>query len=180
MLITDRMKLNIRHIINILCIPVIITGVYNCFQGIETIDIANKTHTWKTAPGTITYSGVETSRNNHRQSTTVYQKPKVDYVYIVNGVNYQGNTIYWGDDRSPALVSYTDSIVSKYPKHKKIVVYYHPSSPQQSVLETGTSEVTFVPLVFGGILIFVGSLLPVIFFIFRNSPTGSIKFEPRD
>jgi hypothetical protein len=171
------MNLNARNIINILCIPVILYGVSFCVQGVEAIKIANETYSWKTAAGTVTYSGVEKSQNNNGKRTTVYRKPVVKYAYIVNSINYQGNTIYWGDDKSPASVSYTDDVIAKYTKNKKIVVHYNPANLQQSVLETGTSEVTFVLLVFGGILIFVGTALPAIFFVFRKSPIGSMKFK---
>jgi TfoX/Sxy family transcriptional regulator of competence genes len=59
----------------------------------------------------------------------------------------------------------------KYPKNKEILVYYNPSNPQKSVLETGTSKVTFFSLVAGGILVFIGTPLPTIFFVFRKLPT---------
>jgi Protein of unknown function (DUF3592) len=170
------MSLNVRHIINILCVPVILSGIYNCFQGIQTIKIANETYSWKTAVGTITYAGIEESPSTGKYKT-VYRKPVIKYTYIADKRIYQGNTIYWGDDKSSNQVSYTSDVISKYPKNKRIVVYYNPLDPQKSVLEAGTSEVTFTLLVLGGILIFIGVSIPILFFIFRKSPTGSMDFE---
>jgi Protein of unknown function (DUF3592) len=68
-------------------------------------------------------------------------------------------------------------ILSKYEKNKQVVVYYNPINPQESVLETGASEETFVSLVYGGILIFIGVVIPIVFFIFRGSSAESIKFK---
>jgi hypothetical protein len=165
-----------RYLINILCVPVILAGIHTCFQGIETIKIANETSSWKTGSGTITYAGVKESPSTGKYKT-VYRKPVIKYSYIANKRNYQGETIYWGDDKSPDRVSYTNDVISKYTKNKQVVVYYNPLNPQKSVLETGTSEVTFVSLVLGGILIFIGGSIPILFFIFRKLPTGSMNFK---
>jgi Protein of unknown function (DUF3592) len=170
------MSLKARHIINILCVPVILSGIYTCFQGIETIKIANETSSWKTGTGTITYAGVKESPSTGKYKT-VYRKPVINYTYIANKRIYQGNTIYWGDEKSPDQVSYTSDVIAKYKTNKQVVVYYNPLDPQKSVLEIGTSEVTFVSLVYGGILIFVGTSLPILFFVFRKSPTGSMEFK---
>jgi hypothetical protein len=171
------MSFNIRYIINILCIPVVLCGIHTCFQGAEIVKTANETYAWKTASGKIIYAGIQESSSTGKYKT-VYRKPVIKYTYIANKRHYQGDTIYWGDDkRSINQVSYTDDVVAKYTKNKQIVVYYNPLDPQKSVLETGTSETTFTLLVFGGILIFIGSAIPLLFFVFRNASTGSMEFK---
>jgi Protein of unknown function (DUF3592) len=175
-LTTNDMNFNIRYLINILCVPVLLAGGHFCLQGVETIKIANETYSWKKAEGNINYSGIEksTSTDKHKR---VYRKPIIKYTYIANNRNYQGDTIYWGDDKSSSQVSYTDDVISRYPKNKRITVHYDPMNPQRSVLEVGTSEVTFTLIIIGGILIFVGTSLPILFFLFRHSPTGSMELN---
>ncbi len=97
----------------------------------------------------------------------------IKYKYLVKGVQYQNNNIYWGDDQIPNVVSDADEMVARYTPRQKVVIYYNPIDPQLSVLETGVSQVTFIPLVHGGILTSIGFSIPLILWIFRKlQPTA--------
>jgi Protein of unknown function (DUF3592) len=174
----NNMSLNVRHIINILCVPVVLYGISFCCRGVETVKIANETYSWKIGTGTITYAGKTQSSSTGKYKAS-YGNPIVKYTYVANERNYQGDTVYWRNTIGSYQFSrsYVDNILSKYEKNKQFVVYYNPINPQESVLETGASEETFVSLVYGGILIFIGVVIPLIFFVFRGSSAESIKFK---
>jgi hypothetical protein len=166
-------SLKAKHVINFLCIPVVLIGISMCFQGMENIRRAEATQQWPTAPGTITYSKVSAqgfpARGNIKSSNGHIHKPVIKYNYLIQGVQYQNNNIYLGDDQIPNVVSYADEMVAKYAPRQKVVVYYSPIDPQLSVLETGVSQVTFTPFVYGGILISFSLAIPLIFWIFSKS-----------
>jgi Protein of unknown function (DUF3592) len=155
-------------LITFLCMPLIPIGISMCFKGMENIRSAEATQQWPTAPGMITYSKVSSSGSSYKSTSTKIHKPVIKYKYLVKGVQYQNNNIYLGDDQIPKVVSYADAMVAKYPPKQQVVIYHHPIDPQLSVLETGVSQVTFTPLVYGGILIAIGLTIPLIFWLFSK------------
>jgi Protein of unknown function (DUF3592) len=161
-------KPKLQALITFLCVPLIPIGISMCFQGIENIRSAEATQQWPTAPGIITYSKVSDSGNNYKNTSTKIHKPVIKYKYLVKNIQYQSSNIYLGDDQIPNVVSYADEMVAKYAPNQKVVIYYHSIDPQLSVLETGVSQVTFTPLVYGGILIASSLAIPLIFWIFSK------------
>jgi Protein of unknown function (DUF3592) len=145
-----------------------------CIQGNDDIQKAQATHSWSKTTGTITYSkvsdaGIDPSPGKiDKSSIARIHRPVIKYNYHVNNLQYQGNTIYFGDDNARNVVSYADEVVAKYRPRKQAVVYYNPRQPTLSVLEPGTSETTFLPLTFGRILVVGGICVPSLFFIFSK------------
>jgi hypothetical protein len=163
-----------KFVIALLCLPAIWHGINMCIQGTDDIQKAKETYNWSKTAGTITYSKVSDAGTDpspgkvNKSSIARIHKPVIKYNYRVNNLQYEGNTIYFGDDKAPNVVSYADEVVAKYAPRQKAVVYYNPRQPTLSVLEPGTSETTFLPLTFGRILIVGGIVVPSLFFIFSN------------
>ena len=63
--------------------------------------------------------------------------PKVVYVYSVDGVDYEGNRIFFLEDGRGSSWSYKK--VEKYKIEQQIEVFYNPQDPSISVLEPGGS-----------------------------------------
>jgi hypothetical protein len=61
--------------------------------------------------------------------------PEVVYVYSVDGVDYQGNKIFFLEDGRGQ--SWSQKKVDKYKVEQQIEVYYNPWDPSISVLEPG-------------------------------------------
>jgi Protein of unknown function (DUF3592) len=163
-----------KFIIAFLCLPVIWHGINMCWQGNDDIQKAKETHNWYKTTGTISYSkvsdaGVDPSPGKvNKSSIARIHRPVIKYNYLVNNIQYQSSTIYFGDDNARNVVSYADEVVAKYRLRQQAVVYYHPRQPSLSVLEPGASETTFLPLTYGLILIVGGICIPSLFFIFSK------------
>jgi Protein of unknown function (DUF3592) len=165
-----------KYVITLLCIPFILVGISMCFEGLGNIRNAERTEHWETAPGVIAYSKISeqgskpsyTSSGKQIGNNNRIYKPIIKYNYIVKSIQYQSNTIYLGDDQAPNVVSYADTVVSQYPVKQKIMVRYDPANPQFSVLKTGTSEVTFKPLVIGLIFVVAGICMQLWFWVFSR------------
>jgi hypothetical protein len=149
----------LKFAIAFLCLPVIWHGINMSIQGNDDIQKAQATYNWSKTTGTITYSKVSDAGTDpipgkiDKSSIARIHRPVIKYNYRVNNLQYQGNTIYFGDDNARNVVSYADEVVAKYRPRQQAVVYYNSRQPTLSVLEPGTSETTFLPLTFGRILI---------------------------
>ena len=164
----------LKFAIAFLCFPVIWHGINMSIQGNDDIQKAQDTHNWSKTTGTITYSKVSDAGTDpspgkiNKSSIARIHRPVIKYNYRVNNLQYESNTIYFGDDNARNVVSYADEVVAKYRPRQQAVVYYNPRQPTLSVLELGTSETTFLPLTFGGILVVGGVCVPSLFFIFSR------------
>jgi hypothetical protein len=163
-----------KFVIAFLCLPVIWYGINMIIQGNDHIQKAQATHSWSKTTGTITYSKVSDAGTDpspgkvNKSSIARIHRPVIKYNYRVNNLQYESNTIYFGDDQVRNVVSYADEVVAKYRPRQKAVVYYDPRQPTLSVLEPGTSETTFLPLTYGRILVVGGVCVPSLFFIFSK------------
>ncbi len=164
----------LKFAIAFLCLPVIWHGINMSIQGNNDIHKAQETYNWSKTTGTITYSkvsdaGIDPSPGKiNKSSIARIHRPVIKYDYRVNNLLYEGNTIYFGDDKVRNVVSYADEVVAKYRPKQTAIVYYNPRQPTLSVLEPGTSETTFLTLTFGGILVVGGVCVPSLFFIFSK------------
>lgn len=92
---------------------------------------------------------VAVSRLNHTGSKydndllgNVYST-QIKYVYFVDGTTYFNKKISWHRVDSSSYSSHSKT-VKRYPKDKKVNVFYNPKNPQTAVLEPGlTSETIF-------------------------------------
>ncbi len=103
-------------------------GTSKALQGI-------KAKSWPTAKGRIIISKVDEIRTQ-RKMRVARLCLKVDYLYMVDNVIYEGHRMnvgwpcFWSEDS-------VKEKLKKYPPNKEVTVYYNPSNPAQSILEPG-------------------------------------------
>lgn len=149
--------------VTFLCGIFIAAGVFMSLKGVENIQVARQTMYWDKVVGVIKRS--EISSDDSDDSTTY--KPLIEYTYIVNGIEHQGQSIYIGDGVSTSDISYAKRFVSKYPVGKQVSISYEPNRQGVSVLEPGIQKATFIPFVFGIGFAFMGTWFYILFLLFQ-------------
>ncbi|WP_457640029.1 DUF3592 domain-containing protein [Persephonella sp.] len=103
---------------------------------------------WKKSEGVILKSDIK------KDSSTVsydYYYPDVLYRYTVNGKEYTSNRIFLTEIASDRKT--IEKLVSQFPEGQKVVVFYNPLKPEDSVLKRGYHAGMFIQtLVFFGML----------------------------
>lgn len=103
-------------------------------------NLAKESNNWPSVEGIIVQSEVDEWRKRNKKSKfpkyiTTYD-PEIRYEYEIDGKSYTNSKIdFRSHDRYRS--NYAKGIVAKYPVGKKVEVFYDPSSPVRSVLETG-------------------------------------------
>lgn len=121
--------------------------------GIPTARNATKSEGWPSVEGSIRLSEMITNYDD--QDGSVSYSAKVLYAYSVNGTEYTGSTVAFGDYGS-SDPSHAGSIVSRYPAGSKVLVYYDPGDSKTSVLEPGVSLSSFVGIIAGVVFFAIG------------------------
>ena len=112
-------------------------GTYGILQ-------AKRSASWPTARGEIE----SCKMHSHRDSEGSSYGCEVDYRYQVNGETYQGDRIAFGYNNTNYKQPHKQ--IERHLKQGRYVqVHYNPQDPSQSVLSTGTSSNTWLPIVFG-------------------------------
>lgn len=104
---------------------------------------AARSRSWPRAEGTVTQVSVkhaETTKNDGAGWQEWYQ-PDVQYTYTVRGRLYTGNRIRIGEITSMSHEAVLQFVLP-YRDGMKVRVYYDPSIPAFSVLETRTDNMT--------------------------------------
>jgi hypothetical protein len=129
----------------------------------KNIQMARASAGWPTVTGTVTTS--------ERAKVMFRQQPRVTYSYSINGASFTADRISFAGGYPPKE---TDSILSRYPVGREVVVSYAPDNPATATLQTGsnpqiTSQLRLL-LIFFVLII----LLNVLNFYLRylNKPTG--------
>ncbi len=130
--------------------------------GIQEFIAAKSSGNWPSVNGIIFHSEVKVTRESGSRSgatsrTTYSYQPVVNYQYLVNDKQLTGETIRYGlvTNRPRA-----EETVAKYPLKAKVIVYYNPDKPEQSVLEPGYSGgLLFMPVM--GLVVIGCGLLSV-------------------
>ncbi|MCZ0931938.1 MAG: DUF3592 domain-containing protein [Oligoflexia bacterium] len=115
---------------------------------------ALQTRHWPSTTGTIIQSQIHHVNPNHIRDS--YQ-PNVSYTYQVNGINYQGATVYKGD-KSIGYNRKTSAqkIINQFPVGKTVQVYYSPLQAQDSVLIPGPVKLHYMFLLLAGLTVLGG------------------------
>ena len=90
---------------------------------------------WPTARGNVIKSYVRVAPPSGASTRNVM--PEVAYVYSVDGVNYEGNKIFFLEDGRGS--AWSEDKIAKYKIEQQIEVFYNPQDPSISVLEPGGS-----------------------------------------
>ena len=125
------------------------------FFGLPTVMQAKASLEWPQVSGVITSSKVQSRRDDDGASYS----SEVIYDYTVDGEKMSGETVYFGDYVSSSSRSTASKTVRKYPIGKEIQVYYSPESPDECVIEPGTTWSSYFVLILGSIFGVVGLLV---------------------
>jgi Protein of unknown function (DUF3592) len=98
---------------------------------------------WASATGRVMHSNVVNTKGRYSQA-----KYYVRYSYEVRGRKYTGDRVRFGGtiNVNPA---HARSTISRYPKDREVVVFYHPRRPNVSTLERKVSGYVFILLPIG-------------------------------
>ncbi len=150
-------------------------GIGLSYWGYGMLQEAKASENWPSVTGTILSSDVSSHRStsgsgSKKKTSTVYEA-SISYKYEVDGKSYTSSRITAGDySSSSSKRAYR--MVNKYPKGSNATVYYNPDEPYISVLEPGTTFMSYLPfgmgLLFGfvGIMVFLGGIFRIVKKIF--------------
>ena len=129
--------------------------------GLWMINKGMQSENWDKGTATITSSEIEKTESKSKDAqgftqTSISYSVRVKYSYIVEGSNYDGNTVGFGtmshNERSDAQEE-----LKSYPKGKTIDVYYDPEKPSDSVLNKGVFWPMYIVIVVM-VIILIGSI----------------------
>jgi hypothetical protein len=116
-------------------VVLVVFGVYTRVQSL-------RSRSWPTAPGVITESRVDSSRNRDGQWS---HTARIRYRYTVDGKTYNGDTISY----AKGLFDGASVQVSRYPQGSAVGVYYDPKDPASAVLDPGAGPTPALALLAG-------------------------------
>jgi len=89
-------------------------------------------------------------------------KANITYNYKVEGIDYTGDKVNFGD-YSSSNSSHASAVLSRYPPGKAVKVYYSPKQPKLAVLETGSTWSTYFLFAFGTVFTIAGAAMAIAF-----------------
>ena len=143
-------------------------GVITLFMGIVTfvpwtlnLSKSMETKNWSTTGGVILTSEISSHQESERDSNghyrmVTYYSVNIVYQYIVNGFNYSCSRVSYSTFDSTSDHNEAQQLANKYSVGKNVTVYYNPNNPSEAVLETGSTNITYVFLILGVILTIAG------------------------
>lgn len=150
------------------CLPALIflvVGAGLTWWGWNILGNAKASTSWPKATGRIISSSVEYSRDSDGHDS---YKPEVTYTYAVNNRFYKSHAIKFGEnsyDNKPVA----NEIANRYAVGKKVVVYYDPQNPENSILEPGVTGGSYIVLGIGVLFVMIGLIVPPLAFFFRSN-----------
>jgi hypothetical protein len=99
-----------------------------------------------TTTGTVTHSGVKSTRSSRSQGGTKY-RPEVEYEYTVDGETYIGNRLSFSSATGGR--GSAQEKADAYPEGSRVTVHYDPQRTSDSVLEPGATGSTVALLCIG-------------------------------
>ena len=105
---------------------------------------ALQTKHWPHVTGTIVRSQLY-----HQNPNSIHDsyQPNISYSYQVNGINYQGETLFKGDKSMGfSTKTFVQQMISRFPEGKTVMVYYSPLQAQSAVLIPGPIKLHYLYL----------------------------------
>lgn len=131
--------------------------------GVSFVQEANASRDWPTVTGRIQNVRVTWDLTNYQESMPGREYYfEVQYAYEVDGQAYTGKRYSLGEGSNAAGRTYNsedearEAAAAAYAAGSDITVYYDPAGPASAVLQPGASFGTYIPLIFGALLILGG------------------------
>lgn len=125
--------------------------------GCSTISRGKASASWPSVQGKVLSSMVSSHRSSSgsgRRSSMTYGAD-VSYEYTVKGKRYTSDRVIFGE-YSSSNRGHATEIVHRYPKGKKVKVYYDPADHKAAVLEAGAGVGAYIPFLIGVVFTLVG------------------------
>jgi len=121
----------------------ILIGMIFLYFGVPGLIRAKDSVNWPTAQGKILSSSVKSGTTAGSETKTYAE---VTYEFSINGTTFYGDRVMYGGYIASSRPSYAMNIVKRYPKGKKVTVYYMPENPEECLLEPGLkAQSLFLP-----------------------------------
>lgn len=120
---------------------------------------AKASESWSSTNGFIVSSRVKTDLGKSDDDEPRYTA-SIIYKYTIDGIEYTSERVAFSS-HTFLQKGKADRLVFRYPKGKKVKVYYDPKRLQEAVLERGRSSNMNFPIVIGMFVLFV-CLIPVL------------------
>ena len=118
---------------------------------------AKASESWPSTNGFVISSKVKTDPGKSDDDEPRYTA-SITYQYTIDGIEYTGEQISFNAGTF-LQKGKADSLVLRYPKGKKVKVYYDPEKLHDAVLERGRSSNTNLPIGIGIFILFVCLIL---------------------
>lgn len=142
----------------VLGLGVLLFGIGLSYWGAGYIHNAFASKEWPTTNGVIDWAELRESRKGKDEDTWTYTVRAV-YRYEVDGTGYASDRIRFGImARSSFYRERMPEERKRYVPGKEVAVHYKPDDPQVAVLEPGADFDTFLFLLLGLIVAFLGAL----------------------
>ena len=109
-------------------------GVVVIIVNIYFLKRSNKSKDWTQTTGVIFFSMIEKISKTSKDSVECF-KASIKYKYVVNGVEFIGNRVYFGSNAYSADQSKAQNIVNNYPVGKTTTIYYNPLNHEDAVID---------------------------------------------
>jgi hypothetical protein len=153
----------VHTVIWTLVLVLLAVGYFLLRPGMEVIGLARESRSWPETDARVTYAKSEFSYGGDAGSSSY--EPVVKYRYTVDGVEHEGETVFFGTTRFQNRSGKAQSleIVSRYAGNPTVKVRYNPARAAQSVLEPGVTLRSFDSL--GWAFLFLGAGVALILFM---------------
>jgi len=140
-------------------------GVYGGMQ--EFLRARDSTH-WPTVEGKITSMEVDGRYSDTVRDSTFGFNADMEYAYTVEGREYRGDRLTFRPEAAGPSTSSdrhgklrAEQIAKEYPVGRFVQVYYSPRNPKQAILKPGTSAKMLIPVLIGGLLMAIPTIIVV-------------------
>ena len=118
-----------------------------------------QSHKWPTVPGEIVSSELESETEQHHHKPITTYAAAIRYAYEIEGKAYESDQIQLGGTSETSQPREFERMVERYPKGKRVTVYYDPDDPATATLEPGELGGIFNMAIVAGGFILVGGVL---------------------
>lgn len=141
-------------IVSVLGVVVVAATLFDLYRALAS-------RSWSATQGVVKLASAEivSAYQQTRKPFSTKNQTAFYYEYAVNGETYLGSRIFFGD-AFLSLFSFlaAKGAIEKYKEGRETTVYYNPSNPKDSTLETGVKWQAVAALVLGGALIFIAPM----------------------
>ena len=147
-------KTKARIMWSVVCV-ITLAGAIMTFFGARGLMLANQSKSWPSVTGKIVASSVEKSRgtDSKGRSSTSYHA-RIKYEFTVDAQAFTGKRVAFGDHGGDS--SHANKMVKRFPKGKKVPVFYQPANPKKCLLEPGVKGQAFILPSIGLIFLLIG------------------------